>query len=484
MFGVSLKKMILALGLSIASAPLIADDFHFNKQTQITIPEIGSGVGLLDQQKEKIIGEQVYRQIHQQMPVIQNPWLEDQIYSLFSKILSQTQLDKPVGLVLIDDKQINAFAVPGGLFALNAGLITSARTMDEVVGVMAHEIAHVTQRHYSRSQEAFKGQGLLALAGIMIGALVATQADSSVGTAVLLGSQAALIDKQLKYSRDQEREADRIGMQYMASAGYNPEGMADFFEVMNRATARVGFLPDFWLTHPLTTERMSEARLRARQMPKVRQNLNQQDFEVLKQYTAVLSNQTTEGRLRNSLDKNPFAANTALAAFYLKQGDYAAAQTSLNKAKVINSDHNLLKLIQTDIYLGLNKPTDALSTIQSAALVYPENRAMNYKYAEVLLRLNQPVQAQTIVQKFLNKNPRDTAGWLLMQQSANADKENPMRTINVLRYRAEVQYWNGWDEDAIKSLIHAKRLAKDNEFMKDTIKKRLDQLNKERQYKI
>ena len=484
MFGVLLKKMILALGLSIASAPLLADDFHFNKQTQIAIPEIGSGVGLLDQQKEKFIGEQVYRQIHQQMPVIQNPWLEDQLFSVFSKILSQTQLEKPVGLVLIDDKQINAFAVPGGLFALNAGLITSARTMDEVVGVMSHEIAHVTQRHFSRSQEAFKGQGLLALAGIVIGALVATQADGNAGAAVMLGSQAALIDKQLNYSRNQEREADRIGMQYMASAGYNPEGMADFFEVMNRATARVGFLPDFWLTHPLTTERMSEARLRARQMPKVRQNLNQQDFEVLKQYTAVLSNQATEAQLLNSLDKNPFAVNTALAAFYLKQGDYAAAQTSLNKAKLINSDHNLLKLIQTDIYLGQNKPNDALAIIQSAALIFPENRALNYKYAEVLLRLNQPVQAQMIVQKFLNKNPRDTAGWLLMQQTANADKENPMRTINVLRYRAEVQYWNGWDEDAIKSLMHAKRLAKDNESMQDTIKKRLDQLNKERQYKI
>ena len=254
-----MRKIIFALGLGFSSVFTCADDqsFVFNQKTQFKVPEIGSGIGLLDQQNEKYIGEKVYREVHRQMPVLNNPWLEDQLFSVFSQILSQTQLPKPVGLVVINDSQINAFAVPGGLFALNTGLITSAKTMDEVVGVMSHEIAHVTQRHYSRSQEAFKGQGLLALAGILVGALVATQSDSNAGAAVMLGSQAALMDKQLSYSRNQEREADRIGMQYMYAAGYNPEGMADFFEVMNRATSRVSFLPDFWFTHPLTTERMS-----------------------------------------------------------------------------------------------------------------------------------------------------------------------------------------------------------------------------------
>ncbi|MEG2263789.1 MAG: M48 family metalloprotease, partial [Acinetobacter sp.] len=175
-----------------------SSNHDFNQvNVQFSVPDIGTGVGLLDQQKEKMIGEKVYREVHKQMPVLQNPWLEDQLLSVFSHILSQTQLQQPIGLLVINDPQINAFAVPGGLFALNAGLINSARNMDEVAGVMAHEIAHVTQRHYSRSQDAFKGQGLLALAGILVGALVASQADGDVGTAVMMGSQAALMDKQL-----------------------------------------------------------------------------------------------------------------------------------------------------------------------------------------------------------------------------------------------------------------------------------------------
>jgi predicted Zn-dependent protease len=152
---------------------------------------------------------------------------------------------------------------------------------------MAHEIAHVSQRHYSRSQEAFKGQGLLALAGILVGAAIAAQTKSDAGAAVMLGTQAALMDNQLTYSRNQEREADRIGMQYMYAAGYNPQSMADFFETMNRSTSRLSYLPDFWMTHPLTSERMSESRLRANQFPKVKSKLYDPDFQILKWYTLL-----------------------------------------------------------------------------------------------------------------------------------------------------------------------------------------------------
>ena len=161
----------------------------------------------------------------------------------FFRILGQTQMSQPVGLVILKSPQINAFAVPGGLFALNTGLIANAQNIDEVAGVMAHEVAHVTQRHYSRSQEAFKGQGLLALAGILVGAALATKSNGEAGSALMLGTQAALIDKQLTYSRNQEREADRIGMQYMYAAGYNPQSMADFFETMQRSSVGIGFYP-------------------------------------------------------------------------------------------------------------------------------------------------------------------------------------------------------------------------------------------------
>ncbi|MDD2946226.1 MAG: M48 family metalloprotease [Acinetobacter sp.] len=466
------------------SAITLTHSANLNLTSQFNVPEIGSGVGLIDQQKEKMIGEKVFREVQHQMPVLQNPWLEDQLGSVFSHILSQTQLGQPIGLVIIDDPQINAFAVPGGLFAINTGLITSARNMDEVAGVMAHEVAHVSQRHYSRSQEAFKGQGLLTVAGLLVGALIASQADGDAGTAVMLGSQAALMDKQLNYSRNQEREADRIGMQYMYSAGYNPQSMADFFEVMDRATSKVSFLPDFWLTHPLSTERMSEARLRANQFPLVKSSLHDEDFEILKWYSKVISNQTTEQQLQVLANRNNFSGQLALVAFYLKQGDYVLAQQVLDQAKAQQRLNNLLVLIQTDIYLGQNKTEQAYQAIQSAARIMPENRALAFKLAEVYIRQKEPVQAFSLIQRFINKNPRDIQAWRLMQQAANIDRLSPFRTVNVLRYRAEVEYWSGSEENAIKSLLHAQRLAKDNAVLAAKLKVRIQEMQKERQLRI
>ena len=480
-----MRSLLLACGL-FATTQLSHTQIFLPTQNmgQTEVPDIGSGIGLLDQQKEKLIGEKVYREVHRQMPTIQDAWLEDQFLQVFSGILSQTQLGQPIGLVIIKDPQINAFAVPGGLFALNTGLITSAKNLDEIAGVMAHEIAHVAQRHYSRSQEAFKGQGLLALAGIIVGAAIASQADSEVGSAVMLGTQAALMDKQLSYSRNQEREADRIGMQFMYAAGYNPQSMADYFETMHRATSRVSFLPDFWLTHPLTTERMSEARLRANQLPQVRSKIYDLDFDILKWYTQVVSNQATEIQLQALANQKNIAGLLALSKFYLMQGDYTQAQSNLDLVKIKLKSHILVPLIQTDIYLGQNKFDQAYDSISSLQKTMPENRALSYKLVEVLIRQGKIDQAQTLVQRFIRKNQRDIQGWQLLQQATNLDKSSPLQAVNVLCYRAEAEYWSGYEENAIKSMLHAQRLAKGNLAMSAKIDSRLKQMQDDRRMKI
>ena len=480
-----MRSLLLACGL-FATTQLSHTQIFLPTQNmgQTEVPDIGSGIGLLDQQKEKLIGEKVYREVHRQMPTIQDAWLEDQFLQVFSGILSQTQLGQPIGLVIIKDPQINAFAVPGGLFALNTGLITSAKNLDEIAGVMAHEIAHVAQRHYSRSQEAFKGQGLLALAGIIVGAAIASQADSEVGSAVMLGTQAALMDKQLSYSRNQEREADRIGMQFMYAAGYNPQSMADYFETMHRATSRVSFLPDFWLTHPLTTERMSEARLRANQLPQVRSKIYDLDFDILKWYTQVVSNQATEIQLQALANRKNIAGLLALSKFYLMQGDYTQAQSNLDLVKIKLKSHILIPLIQTDIYLGQNKFDQAYDSISSLQKTMPENRALSYKLAEVLIGQGKIDQAQTLVQRFIRKNQRDIQGWQLLQQATNLDKSSPLQAVNVLCYRAEAEYWSGYEENAIKSMLHAQRLAKGNLAMSAKIDSRLKQMQDDRRMKI
>lgn len=476
--------LILSLMVQLNMAQAVTFNQSYTPEVS-TVPEIGAGIGLIDQQNEKFLGEKVYREIHQHLPVVQDPWLEDQLNQIFFKIWSQTNLVAPVGLLIINDKQVNAFAVPGGVFAINTGLITLARNPDEVASVMGHEIAHVTQRHYSRSQEAFKGQSLLALAGILIGAAIASQSDGNAGSAVMLGTQAALMDRQLSYSRNQEREADRIGMQYMVAAGFNPESMADFFERMQRSSTQLSFMPEFWLTHPLTTERMSEARLRANQLPHVKSTMDTSQYDLIRWYTAVITDDISEQQLINLANQQNQSAKLALVALYTKQGDDQKAQKMLDSVKNETKNNILAILLQTDILINLHQLDRAHEIIAEKQQIMPENRALTYKYAEVLIRQNQASDAQQIVKKILDSYPRDVSGWDLMMRAASIDDHQlAVKAINVLRYRAEAQFWSGLEEEGIKSLLHAQRLAKDNQSLSATIDARLKQMQQERLYNL
>lgn len=454
------------------------------------VPELANNVGFLDHQHEKMIGEKVYRQIHKNMPVVQDIWLEEQLMVVFSQLLAQSQLGEPIALFIINDPQINAFAVPGGVFAINTGLLFSAKNMGEVAGVMAHEIAHVSQRHYSRSKEAFKGQGLLALAGILVGAMVATQGQGEAGTAVMMGSQALLLDRQFSYSRDQEREADRVGMQYLYASGYDPHHMANFFETMHRASPRIGFLPDFWLTHPLTSERMSEARLRANQFPKIREEWQNiySEFQLIQYYSQVISNRISETQLNQLVKQDNPSAALVLASYYLRKNEWQKAQNMLNKAQSHYKNHILFQLIQADIYIAQQKNLDAFHLIQQQVKIMPEQRALNYKLAEILILLNQGQEAQDILLKFSKQYPRDIQLWRLLQQASakNSYLKPEISTIQVLRYRAEAEFWSGSEEQAIKSLLHAQRLAKEqnNQSLLLNIEHRLQVMQKEHKTKI
>ncbi len=465
------------------------------KHQYLDIPEIGSGVGLISRNEEQRIGEKVLREVRAKLPVLQDAWLEDELNYIFSGVYGQSGLGAPIALVVVKDEQINAFAVPGGLFAINAGLISSAKNMDEVAGVMAHEVAHVTQRHYSRSKENFKGQGLLTLAGILAGIAVASQSPDA-GAAVMLGSQAAMLDRQLSYSREQEREADRVGMQYMAIAGYNPESMADFFDTMHRKTAQLSFLPDFWLTHPLTADRMSEARLRARQYDYQSTNytLNHKNtqqvlFELMRWRVAVLSGYVNLTQLKSMASRNHGAA-LALAHYYIEQSQYDDAKKLLESFTPNAVEKTLYQLTWSNWYKTNVQYQQALDAVLPLYRVMPEHRALAMQVAEIYILQGNGDQAHQILNRLSQSNPRDVAVWQALQRAENVRSKTAINqeflTINSLRYRAEAQFWAGEEENAIKSLLHAERLIKekDNVSLKAKIESRLKYMQDARELRI
>lgn len=260
-----LLTALLAAGLSFAAGA----------QEDVRLPDLGSSAGaLISPQEASAYGAQMLRQMRALDMVVDDPLVNDYINDVGYRLVAAS--DKPrqtFTFFVVNDPEINAFAAPGGYIGVNAGLITLTRDESELAGVMAHEIGHITQHHLERAfEDSKKDAPLMAL--ILLGAIAAGssgQNSGDAGMAVLAGGQGLLAQRQINFTRKDEAEADRIGIQTLAQAGYDPEAMADFFQRMED-TMRPGSggidVPSFLQTHPVTTSRISDAKARARVLEK------------------------------------------------------------------------------------------------------------------------------------------------------------------------------------------------------------------------
>lgn len=224
--------------------------------------------------QEKRIGEQVMREIRRDPDYLDDPALLDYLQSLWQPLVQAARRQGDIGpdterlfpyeAFLVRDRSVNAFALPGGYVGVHLGLIAMTAAPDELVSVLAHELAHVTQRHIARSVSAASRSSTLGLAAMLLGLLVASRASNAdAAQAAVVGGQAAMAQAQLNFSRDMEREADRNGMALMQRAGFAPAGMAAMFDKLDHASRLndSGGFP-YLRSHPLTVDRIGEARQR------------------------------------------------------------------------------------------------------------------------------------------------------------------------------------------------------------------------------
>ncbi|MFY9510758.1 MAG: M48 family metalloprotease, partial [Rubrivivax sp.] len=283
-----------ALALALALAPMQAP------LAQVRLPSLGEaaadefGVGT-----EKRMGEQIMREIRRDPAYLDDPVLLEFLQSIWQPLLAAARANGNVEpdierqfaweVFLVLDRTVNAFALPGGYVGAHLGLIALTASSDELASVMAHELAHVTQRHIARGVVNSQRSSMVGLAALLVGILAAARSNSvDVANAAIMGGQAAAIQGQLNFSRDMEREADRLGYGLLGAAGFAPLGMAQMFEKMDAAN-RIndgGNFP-YLRSHPLTVERMSESRSRAlfagpaKPAPPLRHVLMQQRARVL-----------------------------------------------------------------------------------------------------------------------------------------------------------------------------------------------------------
>ena len=301
---------------------------------------------------------------------------------------------------MVRDPQINAFALPGGYIGIHTGLLLAAQSESEVAGVVAHEIAHVTQRHIARmiSQQ---GQSQLMSMAAMAVAILAARSNSQVAEAAMAFGQAGVMQSQLNFTRDNEREADRVGVQLLDGAGFDPRGMASFFERLQRAT-RVyeGGAPAYLRTHPLTFERIGDIQGRVEQMP-YRQVPDSLEFQLIRAKLRAENDTPREAIafFEASLGDRKFLSETAtrygLVASLIRARDYERAKRELVPLRKTASP--IIENLACRIPDAAGDAAQALACYQAARRLYPNPRALFYGHVEQLLRLRQPAEALKLI---------------------------------------------------------------------------------------
>ena len=289
-----LKKLTVALLSVLLPLQSLA------QSTGNDLPDIGSPASsTLTLDDEFHIGLQVVRQLRDEGQIIEDPEATEYLQALGSRIVAQATGDSAqrFSFFFVNDDTINAFALPGGFIGVNYGLVLATRNEAQLAGVLAHEIAHVTQRHIARRIHSQGRQSIATVAAILAAILVGAatgSSDAALG-GISMASGAAM-QQQINFTRANENEADRVGMSFLAAAGFDPYGMPDFFETMGRrnplAATNRNALPEILQSHPVTTNRIAESRSRAAQFKDTKQTAESVSYALTRERLRVLATPT------------------------------------------------------------------------------------------------------------------------------------------------------------------------------------------------
>ncbi len=313
------------------------------------LPTLGDTArGDLSPVMERKLGEEIMRDIRRNVDFLDDDPILEYLNDFGSGLVAATpgargETNADYYFFAVRDPMLNAFALPGGFIAVHSALLLAAQSESELASVLSHEIGHVSQRHIARMIGQQKQDVLIPLAAMFLAAL-ASKASGDAAMGVMMGGQGLAIQRQLNFSRDAEREADRVGFQIMGAGGYDTTGMVAFFQRMQAASKMYSNdMPATLLSHPLTSERISDIQSRIREMP-YRQRVDGLEFHLVRARARVLQDQSTQGRIDAKL---AFEAQIAqqnrqqqaggqygMAYLSLKKGELAAAQQWLDKARV------------------------------------------------------------------------------------------------------------------------------------------------------
>jgi predicted Zn-dependent protease len=373
------------------------------------LPDMGNPVdAIITRGDEYRIGLTVLRQLREQGQILEDPEISEYIQALGSRIAAQASDEgERFTFFVVRDPAINAFALPGGFIGVNQGLLLATKTESELAGVLAHEIAHVTQRHIARSIRAASRQSLATTAMVIAGILLGAMGGGDAAQAAIAVAQGTAAQQQINYTRSNEQEADRIGITYLASAGYDPNAMSSFFETMNRHAGLAGQnIPEFILTHPVTTNRIAEARDRAKDYP-VPKAKPEVPYQLARERARVVGAEPDSdlrgyyaGQIAEGHDGVGEKYGEALTE--LGHGESTDAVAVLHDLHQRYDGNPTIAAALGQAQMSAGATDAALATFSGALRLSPRNVPLTVRYAEALMRVGRAREAHVLLLDLFN----------------------------------------------------------------------------------
>lgn len=406
------------------------------------LPELGGlERATLSVSMERKLGEHIMRDIRRNQAYLSDAPVQEYLNNLGTKLLSstpETRGDSAYDFHFfgVRDSRLNAFALPGGFIGVHSGLVLAAESESELASVMAHEIGHVSQRHIARMLGNQQNDSLLSLAAILLG-MLAAGSNPDLAQAAMMGGTGFAAQRQLNFSREAEREADRIGLTILRNAGFDSSGAVSFFERLQRATRVYNDnAPAYLRTHPMTTERISDLQSRL-QNERYRQHVDSLDFHLIRARLRGLQETTAQGRhevaqffsnqLNHPQPVQQIAARYGMATVALQRGEGARAVKLLEEAKAMMprlSEAVIggapLASLMIEARLAAKQLPEALQTAQEARKSYPLSRGISLQYADVLMASGKQQEAVNYLRDQLQLYRQESA---LHQRLARAYAE-------------------------------------------------------------
>jgi beta-barrel assembly-enhancing protease len=432
--------------------------------TASDLPSLGdASSSLVSPQQEHQLGRAWLGLLRGHVSQLSDPQLKEFVESSVYRLSETSQLqDRRLEFVLLDSPQINAFAAPGGIIGVNGGLFLYAQTEAEYASVMAHELAHLSQRHFARGLEAQQRMQVPMMAAMLAGIVAAAAGAGDVGIATIASTQAAAIQEQRRFSRQNEQEADRIGLVNLEKAGFDPRAMPSMFERLMRQYRYDRKPPEFLLTHPVSESRIADTRNRAEQhagggiKDSLRYQLMRARVSLIYEGTPGLAAK----RFRSMLEENPKldAARYGLALAQIKGGQHQQARETLQPLLQNNPNDPTYNLAQIELDIAASQLNEAQGRIERLLALYPNSYPLQQARVDLLLKQGRAQDAERALDELLKSRAKDPDIWYLVAEVRGLSGN----TVGLHQARAEYFALVGDFDEAIEQLDFAKRRASNN----------------------